>query len=207
MVSFYYRKARIYQMSKKEDLRVKKTKIALFDAFTELMSEEKFENINVNSLCDKAGIRRATFYKHFSDKYDFSTYYIRALRVKFDNRADVRVSLARNDTTYFADYAKRIVEFIDENDAIFSNLLKSNLFPVIYNMIICQNYKDTRDRLQESVDSGLKLHSSVDSVASMITGGVATTIYVWLVSGKTTSTDDLANELSKLINIIIEGKQ
>lgn len=194
-------------MSKKEDLRVKKTKMALFDAFTELMSEETFENINVNSLCDKAGIRRATFYKHFSDKYDFSTYYIRTLRVKFDNRADVRVSLAHNDTTYFANYAKRIVEFIDENEAIFSNLLKSNLFPVIYDMIIQQNYNDTRDRLQESVDSGLKLHSSVDSVASMITGGVAATIYIWLISGKKTSALELASELSKLINLVIEGKR
>ena len=192
-------------MYQKDDLRIKKTKLALFDAFTELMSKETFENINVNQLCERAGIRRATFYKHFSDKYAFLTYYVKALRIKFDNRADIK-RIAPPDTKYFVNYAKRIVSFIEENDAIFSNILKSNLFHVIFNMITDQNYKDTRDRLESGASSGLSLSSSVETTAGMITGGVATTIYIWLISGKPTSAEQLSEELGRLITLMLENK-
>ena len=47
------------------DLRIKKTYRALFDAFTELLEEHRFEDLTVAMLCDRAMIRRTTFYKHF----------------------------------------------------------------------------------------------------------------------------------------------
>lgn len=52
------------------DLRIKKTYRALFDAFTELLEEHRFEDLTVAMLCDRAMIRRTTFYKHFRDKND-----------------------------------------------------------------------------------------------------------------------------------------
>ncbi|MBQ8321015.1 MAG: TetR/AcrR family transcriptional regulator [Clostridia bacterium] len=192
-------------MYQKEDLRIKKTKLALTDAFTELMAQETFENVNVNQLCDKAGIRRATFYKHFSDKYDFLTYYIKALRVSFDSKAEVKHT-PPIDAKYFVDYAKRIVSFIEENEAIFSNVLKSNLFHVIFNAITDQNYRDTKDRLLLATNAGLRLPASAETTVGMITGGVATTIYIWLVSGKPTSAEQLSEELGHFITLMLEGK-
>lgn len=53
------------------DLRIKKTYRALFDAFTELLEEHRFEDLTVAMLCDRAMIRRTTFYKHFRDKNDY----------------------------------------------------------------------------------------------------------------------------------------
>ena len=50
------------------DLRIKKTYRALFEAFTELLEEHRFEDVTVAMLCDRAMIRRTTFYKHFRDK-------------------------------------------------------------------------------------------------------------------------------------------
>ena len=59
--------------SKKEDLRVRKTKKALFDAFMSLLAKKPYEDITINELCDAADVRRATFYKHYSDKVSFVT--------------------------------------------------------------------------------------------------------------------------------------
>ena len=42
------------------DLRIKKTYRALFDAFTELLEEHRFEDLTVAMLCDRAMIRRTT---------------------------------------------------------------------------------------------------------------------------------------------------
>ena len=40
------------------DLRIKKTYRALFDTFTELLEEHRFEELTVAMLCDRALIRR-----------------------------------------------------------------------------------------------------------------------------------------------------
>lgn len=55
----------------------------LCTAFIELLSKKKFEDITVNELCEKALIRRATFYTHFLDKYDFFAYFVRQNRDNF----------------------------------------------------------------------------------------------------------------------------
>ncbi|WP_142293069.1 TetR/AcrR family transcriptional regulator, partial [Staphylococcus aureus] len=52
------------------DLRVKKTQRALMDSFLELLKTKNFSQITVQDLCDRAMVRRSTFYRHYSDKYD-----------------------------------------------------------------------------------------------------------------------------------------
>ena len=59
------------------DLRVQKTHKALIEAFENLLHEKEFENISVTEICDAAMVRRPTFYKHFLDKYDFITFFIK----------------------------------------------------------------------------------------------------------------------------------
>ncbi|SHE54685.1 transcriptional regulator, TetR family [Atopostipes suicloacalis DSM 15692] len=59
------------------DLRVQRTYKLLIEAFEDLLREKEFEKISVKELCDTAMIRRPTFYKHFLDKYDFLTFFIK----------------------------------------------------------------------------------------------------------------------------------
>ena len=56
---------------KKMDIRVKRTYQLLNDALANLLKEKSFEDLTVLEICDAAGVHRATFYKHFVDKYDF----------------------------------------------------------------------------------------------------------------------------------------
>lgn len=53
------------------DLRVEKTLIALKEALASLLEEKDFGKITVNDICQKANVRRTTFYLHYADKYDF----------------------------------------------------------------------------------------------------------------------------------------
>lgn len=61
----------------KLDLRIQKTYKSLIENFEELLNENEFEKISVTQICDAAMIRRPTFYKHFLDKYDFLTFFIK----------------------------------------------------------------------------------------------------------------------------------
>ena len=58
----------ILKMKAKEDPRISRSKMAIFQAFTKLSQEKSFERITVSELCKKAGLARITFYKHFETK-------------------------------------------------------------------------------------------------------------------------------------------
>ena len=50
------------------DRRQRKTREAIFDAFTSLLSHKKYSQITVGEIIEKADIGRATFYAHFETK-------------------------------------------------------------------------------------------------------------------------------------------
>lgn len=50
------------------DRRQRKTREAIFNAFTELLSEKDFNQITVGEIIDNADVGRATFYSHFETK-------------------------------------------------------------------------------------------------------------------------------------------
>lgn len=50
------------------DRRTKKTKAAIFAAFTELLSKEKYSQITIQKVIDLADVGRSTFYSHFETK-------------------------------------------------------------------------------------------------------------------------------------------
>ncbi|TNJ63342.1 TetR family transcriptional regulator [Paenibacillus hemerocallicola] len=62
--------------SKVMNVRMTHTKKSLINAFFKLVSEKDFEKITVADITKGAHVNRATFYAHFSDKYDFLDYII-----------------------------------------------------------------------------------------------------------------------------------
>ena len=192
-------------MSGKEDLRVRRTKKALFDAFMQLLCEKPFDEITINELCDVAGIRRATFYKHYSDKFDFLTAYTCLLRDRFD-RAIWKSGKPVLTTDYYVAYAKRLIYFVNENAAAIDNICKSHLFPSVIAIIVEQNYRDTCERLKLSVSAGMALSASTETVAATCTGAVAACIYQWLAGGKQDDPDKVAEEVGAMVSNIIGHK-
>jgi AcrR family transcriptional regulator len=64
-------------VEKTEDLRVRRTRKLLMDAFTELVLTKGFQTLTVQQIADRAMVHRATFYDHFVDKYALFEYVIR----------------------------------------------------------------------------------------------------------------------------------
>lgn len=54
------------------DLRVKKTRTSIINAFLQLRAKKPLERITVKELADLAQINKATFYLHYKDIYDLS---------------------------------------------------------------------------------------------------------------------------------------
>lgn len=58
------------QNARTTDLRVRRTRKLLRDALVDLIEEQGFAALKVSDIADHAGINRATFYRHYYDKYD-----------------------------------------------------------------------------------------------------------------------------------------
>lgn len=56
------------------DTRSIRTKNALAESLRELMLTNKFDKISVEQICNKAGLTRRNFYRHFMDKRDLLGY-------------------------------------------------------------------------------------------------------------------------------------
>lgn len=96
------------------DLRTRKVYNALIEAMKTLMTEKRFEEITVGELCEKAQTRRATFYSHFSDKYEFFAFMLKEMRKElFEEAGD---KLATNDPIEYAHVMIDIgLSFIEKN--------------------------------------------------------------------------------------------
>lgn len=55
---------------KKQDARVRYTKMMIRNSLLELLSTKPIAKITVTEICERAGINRATFYAHYSDPSD-----------------------------------------------------------------------------------------------------------------------------------------
>jgi len=53
-----------------QDRRIARTRKHLQRAFMELLAEKAFEGVTIQDIADRADVNRATFYKHFQDKFE-----------------------------------------------------------------------------------------------------------------------------------------
>ena len=60
----------VQQPREHEDARVERSVAAVRQAMGELLFEERFEDITVQRILDRAGVARATFYAHYRNKDD-----------------------------------------------------------------------------------------------------------------------------------------
>jgi len=82
---------------KAEDLRVRRTRKLLQKALIELTIEKGFAHVTVRDLSERAMVNRATFYRHYLDKYDMVSQYIEELSGLIDAREGDAVEVDKLD--------------------------------------------------------------------------------------------------------------
>ena len=109
-------------MSPKQDLRILKTKKALYEGLIKLMQDQKFETIKVSTICEISLVNRSTFYDHFNDKYDLLSSLINNLRDKLEiDLTNTTTNL--NSKDYYLNMIKLFLNHIDTNKQIYYSIL------------------------------------------------------------------------------------
>ena len=167
------------------DLRIKKTYRALFDAFTELLEEHRFEDLTVAMLCDRAMIRRTTFYKHFRDKNDYFAFYIDELMSGLPQKQSDEAGAVSAEDVHALRHAilDDAMNLILAHERLMDNILASSMSGMLTNVICDRIARSIRERVMNVLAEDALAPVSLETTSEFVAGGIIRLFTIWWESG------------------------
>lgn len=131
--SLFYEKHEIGD--KKANLKVINTKRKLSKSLISLLTSKSITEIDVSELCEKAGINRTTFYKHYASLYHL----LDELIVQFFKRIEtlfLSFSSGENTTSKVA----YLLKYLKQNREFVTIIMNNNSFSSISERLIQLNF-------------------------------------------------------------------
>lgn len=180
------------QTVRKLDIRVQKTFSRLSETFFEMMREKPYDGITVLGICDRAGVHRATFYKHFIDKQDFVNFCfekrLESLELDCDGIIIGNTEKARLE---YIELCGKIVDFVYDNRSIIADL-NSNTTSSAFTVALTGSIADAIEkRLNRDKNAGAKFLSPVPMLAHYYAGAIVEILEWWSVDGTEYTKDDI----------------
>ena len=180
------------------DLRVQKTHILIHHAFTELMEEKGFEGFTVGELCERAMIRRATFYKHFSDKYAYFNFYMNEIFRSFHGR--LKPGMEAGDVNEYALHiCRELIRFTKEHERFFKKAMEASVAPTTLTILLEVLHSDIRHALQNAPGSKELSGDQLEGRAYFFTGGVLSILFRHLQSSTPIDEDAFMDVVSAFL--------
>lgn len=186
-------------MEKKTDLRILKTHKALYDTFLQMLNEKPFDEITVNELCERALVRRATFYKHFADKYDFFSFFIRKTR---DSFIQTLAPYEKDAIPYYIYVFQMCLQFLNSHEQLVSHVLDSSVFSSLLDIFSEEIYKDILLSLRDEEKSGTVFSIPIEMIALFYSGGIMQVTRMWITNPSRPSEEELTAYLKTLLSSI-----
>lgn len=188
------------------DLRKERTLKLLNDAFVELIHEESIDRITVSELCDRAMIRRATFYRHFESKEAFVAHFIRGQRAAISEQV-LAEKPAQSCEEYCRRMTKRLVELVIEHQDILAKLRLDGSCTLLFAAMSREIAAELPGALAEMgcfVDepSEEKRQAKAESFASFYAAGLFGVIDAALVQGELIKQEDLEHHLNAALDFV-----
>ena len=163
------------------DLRNEKTNQALKNAFIELLNHKNFNDITVQQLCNQAQIRRATFYTHFSDKYDFFSFFIRETRNDFINNISNKnrspLKSGSDSNSYYCNLFHELISFFNDHPNLLKHLNDPSTKSIVADIFTDEICHSIFHHLEEVHPSRKEKNLSL---ARFYSGGILQLIYLWI---------------------------
>lgn len=165
----------------KQDLRIIKTQKALCETFLVMLSKKKFDNITVNDLCENAMVRRATFYKHFADKYDFFSFFVRYMQTELYMDIE-RCTTYDSINSYYKFLFEKFIQFLNNHTDVVKNIVDSSAFPTLSSILSDEIKRNIILYIRSSEKEGYIYKVSPEMIASFFAGGIIQLLRYWITS-------------------------
>ncbi|MBR4027237.1 MAG: TetR/AcrR family transcriptional regulator C-terminal domain-containing protein [Lachnospiraceae bacterium] len=163
-------------MEKKLDLRIQKTYRLLHNAFLELLEEKSFDKITVNELCERAMIRRTTFYTHFTDKYQYYSFFIRELAEEITAQNTKNKNI-QDLTEYMIENAHSFFSFVSSHRNLTKHITDTNMDPLLFQLLQEEFDEQLHYLLKELYPNNNELQNTL--TASFFAGGLLNVCRWW----------------------------
>ena len=184
-----------WEMVKKTDLRVIKTKNLIYNTLIELMKDKTFEEIKVSDICNKALINRSTFYSHYEDKYDLLVDFINSLKDEFVTELN-KNSSNLNTKEYYIELIKIFLNHIEERKEMYTSIMINNRNSIMMDILLSVVNNDLLKKMSKD-----EFKSSIpdDIIVKFYLGGVINLGVEWLKDNTKYSKEEIINYLNLLI--------
>ena len=182
---------------KKEDQRIKVTKILIKEALSKLLQEKGFDKISIKELCELAGINRSTFYSHYKDLNELQNKIYDEFLDSFQNAFLPNLNNANKATLTSEEMILSILSFLEQNKDLCIIMLHSqkrdefiNQLAEIGKNIVTAIYPKVL-KIENMIDIELFYH--------FVSGGSIEILIQWISQGCEAKANILASKLNKLI--------
>ncbi len=190
-------------MNKNLDMRVRRTYSCLLNAMLELLKEKSLEDITVNELCDLAIVGRGTFYKHFSDKYDFFTFVLGEMFGHYLEEAENDID-DNDPCSYYIAFFRAYIQFVETNREYLGSLTSSSMTSVMLFTTSDSLSQKLETHFRENMEEGYSLCISPTAAARFLTGAMAQSARYLIEHSEDAPKEDLVANMSVLIEKIFE---
>jgi len=174
------------------DRRIEKSKVAIKNAFIELMSEKNFDQITIQDISDRANVGRRTIYDHYMDKFDLLEKlieeHINELRKICKSASEL--SFAEGNLVWF--------EYFERNYSFFSTMLTSKGAPIFRNQFL----DFVIEELESEVDvtEGKNIGLSKDIILKFFGAAIVEIVEAWITNGLSEPTQVVAEQMGMLLD-------
>ncbi|MEI3598455.1 MULTISPECIES: TetR/AcrR family transcriptional regulator [unclassified Oceanobacillus] len=191
-------------MTKKQDLRIQRTRKSLNQALITLMEKKNFQAITIQELADEAMINRVTFYLHYVDKYELLEECVK------DNLDEIMlkhlspVRHIRKGVVYteaFRPIVMDILKSVENNERFFRVMIQSNCEGLIKDYFIGLVQTKFLPQLGEMF-SDIQSNRHVDVTIQLIVSAILGVITWWIVSEERESPEEIA---AIVVDVVTKG--
>lgn len=186
----------VINVKKSMDLRIIKTKKALYEALITLLEEKEYEEIKVSDICGVALVNRSTFYAHFSDKYDLFDSFLNDLKQSLINELDEGKQVD-NITDYYLDLIQVFMNHIENNKSTYKSIIVNNRNSIIIDMLYDTIRNDCKKRLEE-ISNPLNKEIPNEIMIEFYLGAIVNLGINWINNSKYTK-EEMIDYLNKLL--------
>lgn len=182
------------------DLRVRRTRKMIGEAFVSLVLERGFEKVTVEEISARAMVNRATFYRHYRDKWDLAERTADAMLDDLASRLDPppkdvgEVSLEEPPRAWVD-----LFEHLRDNADLYRAVLGEKGFPMFSVRVRGYLERLLRRRYEAAGYDGRNLHAPEGVLLAFVIGAFLGTVGWWLENDAPHPPEEMALWLARLL--------
>lgn len=149
------------------DRRIRKSQEAIMEAFVELMTEKRFEQITINDIANRADVNRGTVYLHYRDKFDLRDQCIQMqLTELFGDCLGEGSDYFPSKTSMF-----RALQYLEQHISFYNRLLGNEGVPAFRNYLMNLIVQSLGEQMERSaIQTVINQELFIQFLASAIVG-------------------------------------